>query len=137
MGKSVSDDEKNKTAWDSNAITPGTPFMDLLANSLRYWVALKMNQDPGWKNVCLTFRIAAPAPLPRPFNESLMVIGHSSRLLFPTPASPGKENTRSWTSSDANEAILAMTRTHTMSFTAWYVLYAVLHLRPLIMLSGR
>ena len=51
MGKTVSEDEKNKTAWDSNAITPGTPFMDLLANSLRYWVVLKMNSDPGWKDV--------------------------------------------------------------------------------------
>ncbi|KAM5534858.1 hypothetical protein V8D89_011413 [Ganoderma adspersum] len=51
MGKTVSEDEKNKTAWDSNAITPGTPFMDLLANSLRYWVVLKMNSDPGWKDL--------------------------------------------------------------------------------------
>ena len=45
MGKTVSEDEKNKTAWDSNAITPGTPFMDLLANSLRYWDAV----DRLWK----------------------------------------------------------------------------------------
>ena len=51
MGKTISEDEKNKTQWDSNAITPGTPFMDLLANSLRYWVILKMNSDPGWKDV--------------------------------------------------------------------------------------
>jgi len=51
MGKKVSDEEKEKKAWDSNAITPGTPFMDLLASSLRYWVVQKMNTDPGWKNV--------------------------------------------------------------------------------------
>lgn len=51
MGKEVSEEEKNKTSWDSNAITPGTPFMDLLASSLRYWVVQKMNTDPGWKNV--------------------------------------------------------------------------------------
>lgn len=42
---------KNKKSWDSNAITPGTPFMDLLAQSLRYWVVRKMNTDPGWKNM--------------------------------------------------------------------------------------
>jgi hypothetical protein len=47
----VSEEERNKTAWDSNAITPGTPFMDLLASSLRYWVVKKLNTDPGWKNV--------------------------------------------------------------------------------------
>lgn len=53
MGKEVSDEERNKNdaAWDSNAITPGTPFMDLLAASLRYWVVKKMNTDPGWKEV--------------------------------------------------------------------------------------
>lgn len=51
MGKTLSDDEKNKVSWDSNAITPGTPFMSLLATSLRYWVVQKMNTDPGWKNV--------------------------------------------------------------------------------------
>ncbi|KAF9008770.1 XRN 5'-3' exonuclease N-terminus-domain-containing protein [Cyathus striatus] len=51
MGKEVSEEEKNKKAWDSNAITPGTPFMTLLAVSLRYWVVQKMNTDPGWKNI--------------------------------------------------------------------------------------
>ena len=53
MGKEVSEEEQNKVSWDSNAITPGTPFMALLAASLRYWVVQKMNTDPGWKNVRL------------------------------------------------------------------------------------
>ncbi|KAK4047900.1 5'-3' exoribonuclease 2 [Microbotryomycetes sp. JL201] len=48
MGKEVSDEFRNAKGWDSNAITPGTPFMDLLAQSLRYWVAKKLNEDPGW-----------------------------------------------------------------------------------------
>ncbi|TFY77629.1 hypothetical protein EWM64_g6384, partial [Hericium alpestre] len=51
MGKTLSDEEKNKKSWDSNAITPGTPFMDLLASSLRYWVVQKANTDPGWKQI--------------------------------------------------------------------------------------
>lgn len=51
MGKTISDEERSKKSWDSNAITPGTPFMDLLASSLRYWVARKLNTDPGWKGV--------------------------------------------------------------------------------------
>ncbi|KAJ8086306.1 5'-3' exoribonuclease 2 [Marasmius tenuissimus] len=51
MGKEISEEEQNKKPWDSNAITPGTPFMDLLAASLRYWVVTKLNSDPGWKNI--------------------------------------------------------------------------------------
>ncbi|KAG6868464.1 hypothetical protein C0993_002439 [Termitomyces sp. T159_Od127] len=51
MGKEVSEEEKNKVSWDSNAITPGTPFMTLLASSLRYWVVQKLNTDPGWKTM--------------------------------------------------------------------------------------
>jgi 5'-3' exonuclease len=52
IGKEITDEVRNKESWDSNAITPGTPFMDLLASSLRYWVVQKMNTDPGWKGVC-------------------------------------------------------------------------------------
>ncbi|KAH8601378.1 exoribonuclease 2 [Bisporella sp. PMI_857] len=35
-------------AWDSNEITPGTPFMDILAASLRYWIKYKLTTDPAW-----------------------------------------------------------------------------------------
>lgn len=31
--------------------------MDLLAQSLRYWVVQKQNSDPGWKNVRPVLRI--------------------------------------------------------------------------------
>ncbi|KAF7301519.1 5'-3' exoribonuclease [Mycena indigotica] len=50
MGKEITDFNE-KQGWDTNAITPGTPFMDLLAASLRYWVVHKLNTDPGWKNI--------------------------------------------------------------------------------------
>jgi 5'-3' exoribonuclease 2 len=40
-----------KKAFDSNCITPGTPFMDNLATCLRYHIAHKQNTDPAWKNV--------------------------------------------------------------------------------------
>jgi 5'-3' exoribonuclease 2 len=50
MGKEITDTDRQQ-GWDTNAITPGTPFMTLLAVSLRYWVVHKINTDPGWKNV--------------------------------------------------------------------------------------
>ncbi|KAL3052088.1 hypothetical protein OYC64_004777 [Pagothenia borchgrevinki] len=40
-----------KERFDSNCITPGTEFMDNLAQCLRYYVAERISNDPGWKNV--------------------------------------------------------------------------------------
>ena len=37
-----------KKTFDTNSITPGTPFMDILAASLRYWCQYKLNSDAGW-----------------------------------------------------------------------------------------
>ncbi|MBW0466858.1 hypothetical protein O181_006573 [Austropuccinia psidii MF-1] len=49
-GKDISN-ETNTKPWDSNAITPGTPFMTLLTESLRYWIVHKLNTDKGWKGI--------------------------------------------------------------------------------------
>lgn len=50
-GQKIDDSIKNKKTWDSNAITPGTPFMDKLALAIRYWTAYKLATDPGWANL--------------------------------------------------------------------------------------
>ncbi|XP_012679393.2 5'-3' exoribonuclease 2 isoform X2 [Clupea harengus] len=40
-----------KERFDSNCITPGTEFMDNLAKCLRYYVADRLSNDPGWQNI--------------------------------------------------------------------------------------
>uniref|UniRef100_A0A8C8MEA6 5'-3' exoribonuclease n=1 Tax=Oncorhynchus tshawytscha TaxID=74940 RepID=A0A8C8MEA6_ONCTS len=40
-----------KERFDSNCITPGTEFMDNLAKCLRYYVADRLSNDPGWRNI--------------------------------------------------------------------------------------
>ncbi|KAB5539997.1 hypothetical protein PHYPO_G00095840 [Pangasianodon hypophthalmus] len=43
--------EEIKERFDSNCITPGTEFMDNLAKCLRYYIADRLSNDPGWRNV--------------------------------------------------------------------------------------
>ena len=43
--------KSEKTPFDSNVITPGTPFMDRLALFLRTFIHYKLSTDPGWKGI--------------------------------------------------------------------------------------
>lgn len=51
IGQEAQLPDKKSDRFDSNCITPGTPFMAHLAFCLRYYIAEKQNNDPLWKNV--------------------------------------------------------------------------------------
>ena len=65
-----------KKTWDSNQITPGTPFMDTLAKSLRYWCAYKINTDPAWSTVKV---IISDATVPGEGEHKIMEFVRSQR----------------------------------------------------------
>lgn len=72
------EEEGPKKTWDSNAITPGTPFMDLLAQSLRYWVSYKLSTDPAWENLKI---IISDATVPGEGEHKIMQFVRSQRSM--------------------------------------------------------
>jgi 5'-3' exoribonuclease 2 len=71
-------DEVIEKTWDSNAITPGTPFMHMLAESLQFWCAYKFTTDPSWKDMKV---IISDASVPGEGEHKVMNFIRSQRAI--------------------------------------------------------
>ncbi|XP_064112535.1 5'-3' exoribonuclease 2 homolog [Macrobrachium nipponense] len=50
-GYKIPPEKPKESHFDSNCITPGTPFMDRLSKCLHYYVHERLNTDPAWRNI--------------------------------------------------------------------------------------
>jgi 5'-3' exoribonuclease 2 len=51
--------EPEKGHFDSNVITPGTPFMYELSRHLQHFIMRKVQEDPGWRKIKIVFSDAS------------------------------------------------------------------------------
>ena len=52
-------DKEEDDAWDSNVITPGTPFMLRLSTFVRFYIRKRLSHDRGWKGLQVIFSDAS------------------------------------------------------------------------------
>lgn len=50
-GASLPPEKPKEAHFDSNCITPGTPFMSRLSACLHYYIHDRLNNDSGWRNI--------------------------------------------------------------------------------------
>lgn len=102
--------------WDSNVITPGTPFMVRLAKRIKEYVAVRQN------SVQYSF-LPPNQSLALSYFHILVEPGRISRLCFLTPNTLEKGNTRSWISLERNGCRSTMIRIRRIACTSCFFTY--------------
>lgn len=103
----LADTMAQKKTWDSNAITPGTPFMGILAASLRYWAAYKVNTDPAWEKVCTPLLL---------YESNLLMI--QVKIIISDATVPGEGEHKSWNLFVRRDRLLNMIPIHVTFYMA-------------------
>lgn len=55
LGMVAPEEEDDEGAWDSNVITPGTPFMHKLSKYVHFYILDRISKDAAWKNIKVIF----------------------------------------------------------------------------------
>lgn len=107
--------------FDSNCITPGTPFMARLGAHLRFFVRRKMADDPAWRDpkIVLSGHDVPGEGERREEREGTAKNGDAKQNITHPPSPTLQASTKSWKPSASPASPRATSRGSATACTAW------------------